>query len=237
MQDVTLWDHALAFFLVLVLPLLTALQHKSSKAAARDLTTSDKVAAYWSNGVTLAVLAGITLIVWRVGDHPFTALGLTSVPHNVGAGLGIAAIFLALWIVDTRIRLSPAHLHETRRRWRSDTPFMPVTPREVRHSLAMVVSASVCEEIMFRGFLVNYAMSFTGPTTLGMAAAVALPGFVFAVLHLYLGWRAVVKIALLASFFGAILVVTGSLWIPIALHFVVDLVASFFLGPRLLRQE
>jgi len=46
----------------------------------------------------------------------------------------------------------------------------------------------------------------------------------------------VLKIVLLAGFFGAILMVTGSLWIPIVLHFIVDLVGSL-LGPRLLEPD
>ena len=44
------------------------------------------------------------------------------------------------------------------------------------------------------------------------------------------------KIAVLASFFGALLFVTGSLWIQIVLHFVVDAV-GVLLGPRLLAKE
>ena len=111
---------------------------------------------------------------------------------------------------------------------------MPATPGEVGHSLVMVASAALFEEIVFRGFLIAYVAHFTGATTPGLVAAVMLPAAVFGLGHLYQGWHAVLKIVLLAGVFGWILVVTGSLWIPIALHFLVDLI-GVCLGPRLLR--
>ena len=108
------------------------------------------------------------------------------------------------------------------------------TRREVVHSLSMVASAAFFEEIVFRGFLIAYTTHFTASTPLGYAAAVTLPAIVFGLCHVYQGWRAVAKIILLATLFGAILVATGSLWIPIALHFTMDLI-GVLLAPRLLR--
>ncbi len=235
MHETTVWDHVLAVLVGLVLPLQGALRHRNFEVPEETFTTQDKVVLYWSNSTVLAVLAGVTAVVGHLGGRTFTSLGF-SAPRELGTGLGMAALFLAIYTADTLFRLSPRRLPETRRRWRRDTPFMPANPREVGHSLVMVASASLFEEIIFRGFLVAYVAHFTGTTPLGLAAAVALPGAVFALCHVYQGWHAVAKIAVLAGLFGAILVVTGSLWIPIALHFVVDLV-GVLLGPRLLRTE
>lgn len=233
MTDLTLWDHLLALLVGLLLPVAGALQGRRSEDDDEPFSPREKIALYWSNSVFLALIAGLTILVWRLEGRSLDALGLTAAPGELVWGVGLAALFLALFAADTLRQLAPGRIAETRARWRRDTPFMPATPREMRHSLAMVTSAATFEEIVYRGFLIAYVAHWTGTTPAGVAAAVALPAVVFAVCHAYQGGPAMAKIALLSSFFGAILVVTGSLWIPIALHFVVDLVA-FRMGPRLL---
>jgi membrane protease YdiL (CAAX protease family) len=163
-------------------------------------------------------------------------LGLTASPERMGPGITLALVFLLLYALDGWRQLRPARLAETRARWRRDTPFMPETSRELRHSLALVLSASVGEEILYRGFLISYLAHYTGTTALGLCLAVALPAVLFGVCHCYQGLHAVAKIALLATLFGAIFVVTGSLWIPMILHFLVDLI-GMLLAPKLLTRE
>ena len=236
MHDVTPWDHLLALFAGLVLPLGGALLQRGREASREPWTSRDRIAMYWTNSAVLALLAGATLLVWHLGGHSPSTLGLTAEPRRLDVGLGGAALFLALYAFDSLRQIGPARLAQTRRRWRRDTPFMPTTPRELGHSLVMITSAAVFEEIVYRGFLISYAAQFTGATPLGLAAAVILPALVFGLGHLYQGWRAGGKIVFLAGFLGAIFVLTGSLWIPMALHFVADLV-GFLLGPRLLGDE
>lgn len=237
MIDATHWDHLLALLVGLLLPITGALQgrRRPEPVEPEPFTPSEKVALYWSNSAFLAVVAGLAILAWRVGDRSLDTLGLTVAPTHLAWGGGLAAIFLALFAADTLRQLAPSRIAETRARWRRDTPFMPATAREMRHALALVVSASVFEEIAFRGFLIAYVAHWTGDSSAGTVAAVALPALVFGICHAYQGGWAMAKIALLSGFFGAILVVTGSLWIPIALHFVVDLIA-FRMGPRLMTE-
>lgn len=239
MDALLVYDHALAILSGLVLPLSLALVHRKNRRNHKEIVfdTAEKLALYWSNSFVLWVLAGATLLVWRLGDRTLTDLGLLAPPRPIGLGLTLGIVFLALYANDTWLQLAtPQRLADTRARWRRDTPFMPQKRREIGHSLVLVASAALCEEIVYRGFLIAYCGSFTGPTLIGQCAAIALPAIVFAACHFYQGLRAVLKIALLAGFFGAILEVTGSLWIPIVLHFIVDLVGSL-LGPKLLRPD
>jgi len=237
MFSATPWDHALAVLCGIVLPVVGVLQHRG-RADDPDLEAFDstqKIVVYWGNGVLLWILAVAVVVAWRHGDRTLAELGLTAPPGRLICGVPLALVFVAAWSLDAWRQLAtPERLAETRARWRRDTPFMPETPRELRHSLVLVASASVCEEVAFRGFLVPYVTGFVGTSPAGLALAVALPSLVFAVCHAYQGFHAVVKIAFLAGVFGAILVVTGSLWIPIALHLLVDLV-GVLLGPTLLR--
>ena len=79
-------------------------------------------------------------------------------------------------------------------------------------SFAAIVTAPLCEEIVFRGYLYPVMKKFSGPWVAGLCSAL-----IFAAAHGSLA-------ALLPLFvFGCLLVFiyekTGSLWAPIAIHF------------------
>lgn len=237
MMTPTIWDHGLAVLCGLLLPLLGVWQQRQLAADDEEMEpfeTREKIAMYWGNSAMLLFLAGLVALVWWLVGRSFDALGLTAAPRQWLAGGILAGVLLVAFAVDTGWHFVTSERRaDARRRWRRDTPFMPETWREARHSLVLITAAAVGEEIVFRGFLVSYVASLTGSTTVGLTLAVALPSLVFAFCHAYQGAHAMVKIAIGAAIFGAIFVVTGSLWIPIVLHFLVDLVASL-LGPVLM---
>jgi uncharacterized protein len=60
------------------------------------------------------------------------------------------------------------------------------------------MSAGICEEIVFRGYLQQQFQSFTGSVVL----AVILQGAVFGLAHTYQGWKQVIVIAALGILYG-----------------------------------
>lgn len=233
MGTVTIWHHVLALAIGLILPAYAARQHVRARADRSPFEPWQKIATYWANGLFIVALAGIAVLVWG-STATLRTLGLTAPPDPLGLGLLLGAAALAAYAFDAWWQLSAPHrAAATRAHWRRHTPFLPATPREVRHALALVVAAATGEEILYRGFLIGYLAHFLGPSPQGLVAAVALPALVFGASHLYQGWHAVAKIVLLGGVLGAIFVVTGSLWIPMAVHFVVDL-TGVLLAPSLL---
>ena len=89
--------------------------------------------------------------------------------------------------------------------------------------MAIALTAGVCEEVLYRGFLIWYVAQFTGTTAMGTIAAVAVSSIVFGAGHLYQGPASAGRIAGFAAVAGAIYVVSGSLWIVMALHVFVDI--------------
>lgn len=233
MIDPTVPDHALALLVGVVLPLLAVLRGQRQLEGI-EWDTPTKIGMYWGNSLSLWLMAAaVGGVTWHAG-RTGAALGLAPPgTDGLGWGVGVAAALLLAYGLDVGRQLAPGRIEATRRRWRRDTPFMPGTGRELAHYGVLALSAGVCEEIVFRGYLVPYLGAFTGTSTAGLALAVTVPALVFGFAHRYQGPAAMAKVFVGALGFGALLLLTASLWIPIALHVAIDL-AGGLLAPRLL---
>jgi membrane protease YdiL (CAAX protease family) len=80
----------------------------------------------------------------------------------------------------------------------------------------------VFEEIIYRGYLITYCQYLFSGSAWQLELSILLPAFVFSIAHFYQGAKAVLKIFILAIFFGYIFVYSGSLAIVMLLHFAVD---------------
>ena len=87
---------------------------------------------------------------------------------------------------------------------------------------AIVVAAPVFEELAFRGFLLEGLRR--GP--LGDAGAVIVTSFAWAAVHLQYDVYEIGTIVVFGLILGAARLAGGSLWVPITMHVLVNLVAS-----------
>jgi membrane protease YdiL (CAAX protease family) len=99
--------------------------------------------------------------------------------------------------------------------------FLPRTREERWWFAAMCVTVGVCEEIIFRGFLTRYLHDL--PLGLGLLGAVLVAALIFAIDHGYQGWRGILGTGILALVMTLLFFATGSLWVPILLHALLDL--------------
>jgi len=99
--------------------------------------------------------------------------------------------------------------------------YLPKSPAERRWFAAVAVSAGVCEEVLYRGFLLRYLTALL--PGLGGTGAVLGAALVFALAHTYQGALGAVATALMALGFTALFVASHSLWLPIIAHALVDL--------------
>jgi uncharacterized protein len=97
---------------------------------------------------------------------------------------------------------------------------LPVTREERRWWLVVSVTAGICEEIVYRGFLIPYFMG--APAYFSITLAMAASSVVFGLGHIYQGVRGAIGTAVLGMVFAILFVMTGSLWAPIALHALID---------------
>jgi uncharacterized protein len=105
--------------------------------------------------------------------------------------------------------------------------FLPETPRERFWWALLSITAGVCEESLFRSFLLQYLRA--SPWRLGLSWAVAIACVLFALGHLYQGKVAAVSVGVLAVLLFVLFLGSGTLLIPIFLHALADLRVLLFL--------
>ncbi|MGA7108481.1 MAG: CPBP family intramembrane glutamic endopeptidase, partial [Terracidiphilus sp.] len=77
---------------------------------------------------------------------------------------------------------------------------LPRSLTEILVWIALCVTAGICEELAFRGFLQRQLHALSG----NIVVAVAAQGLVFGLFHSYQGWRNVVVISVLGALYGAL---------------------------------
>lgn len=96
---------------------------------------------------------------------------------------------------------------------------MPATRKELNwFTCGVSCSAGICEEILYRGFLLGTLSPVTG-----MIGAVVFSSIVFGLCHIYQGWVNVIRTSVIGIILSGIYLTTNSLIIVIVLHALVDI--------------
>jgi membrane protease YdiL (CAAX protease family) len=183
------------------------------------------VALQWA--LTLALLAW-----WVLAARPFADLGLVA-PAGRSWVTFVTAAIVAFFASQVRsVARSPEAQAKVRAQLDSQPSvrvILPTTPAEMRAFSALAVTAGVCEEILYRGYLLYYLRQVL-PGAAAVAAAIAA----FGLAHAYQGRRGIVLTGLAGATAMAFYLLTGSLGASIVLHATVDL-ANGFMAYRTLK--
>lgn len=218
-------DHIVAFVFCIALPLYAARQRIKGTTTI-VFSSNQKKQIYLSGSFSLFVMGAIVISVWLIFHRPLADLGLTQ-PGNFKSWWWLAIIFVFVYLFDTLITLSSKKsIDETVDNWKKRTPFLPTKKSELPEYFLLCFSAGVFEEIVYRGYLINYCLYLFEGYEYQQMIAVVLPALAFSVAHFYQGAKAVLKIFFLAVFFGYLLIYSNSLLIVMILHFLVDAVGG-----------
>ncbi len=96
----------------------------------------------------------------------------------------------------------------------------------------MAPTAGVCEEFLYRGFLLVEVTGWFHSVFWG----VVISSLAFGLAHVYQGLNGVLRAALLGALLAYPVVMTGSLYPSMAAHFLIDAIALLWLGPKFLER-
>lgn len=181
----------------------------------------------------LAVIAAWSTDLGAFVVHPSAASIpwlLGSVTTKVVAGTLLTFFFAAALLPGVRgARSSKARQAYVREYRRALAFFLPGTPEELRWFTFVCISAGVCEEVLFRGFLMPYL--HREPWFLGWTLALAASSISFGLNHLYQGPSGVFSTALAGFAFGILFLLTGNLASSILMHIAVNLQLVLVMRP------
>jgi len=193
-----------------------------SRRVARDAAAA-RHTLWLQWALTLWTCSALVLWVWIAGGEPLSSVGL-ALPSGwrLWAPLALGAAFVLLQ-ASTAMRLArlPAPSSKLRDQLGSTGHVMPHVASELPAFAGMAVTAGVCEELLFRGFLIWLLQPICG---VWIAALLALA--LFAVAHAYQGREGVIRSATIGLVFTGIVLATRSLWPAIVLHALVDLMGG-----------
>ncbi len=152
---------------------------------------------------------------------------------GVAADLGQGVlVYLGGWAVTMAVAIvvSPIHLAHDRS---TVLAIAPHTALEMLLWLGVSVTAGVCEEFVFRGYLLRQFMRWLH----GPAAAIALSSVLFACMHFYEGPAEVVQIGGLGAFYAYMAGRRGHLRHVAIAHFFQDALTGLYLFSTFVRNR
>jgi uncharacterized protein len=166
------------------------------------------------------LLAGAVVAVMLTAGRPLTVLGLMP-PHGwrLWLGAGLPALYAVLVVMQGRaLALKPKSLAKLRVRLQPLRALIPHTAGEYRLFVPLCFTAGICEELLFRGYLVWVLQHW-----LGLWAAAGASMVIFGLGHSYQGAKFGVRAFMAGVALGVLALATGSLLPGMALHALVDL--------------
>lgn len=219
----TILDHLLAFLLVGFIPLWGVWDKKRLLAGLRLGSGDARVRAYQRIIVVSWVLAFGMLAIWFSNGRGVYALGLAFEP-NLRALIGAAVAVLAsglLVLQMVTVQKSPEKLDEVLGQLESVESVLPHNARELRTFGWVSITAGICEELLYRGYLIAYFAAFTNEW-----AAMGIAALAFGIAHAYQGPIGILKTGVVGLIMGTLYVLSGSIWGPMLVHAVVDITSG-----------
>ena len=216
-------DHVLALLIVFVLPLRAWWGMRTLNAAPSERVPALRARLWWRAILMQWALIGMLALVWTQEHRSPVSLALVVRPNWGLAGvlIGLATIVSLVMRQRARVAQEPELQRSVREQLASVQRLMPHTTGEFRVFAALAVTAGICEELLFRGFLTWYLAHHVG-----LPVAAAAQVVIFGVAHLYQGFGGILKTGFAGAFFTAVVWISGSLVPAMLIHALMDLHAG-----------
>ena len=207
------------------------LEARELKKQHRNPITEMEKCLNYLEAISLLLVAVIAVfIMCLIGGISFHEIGFRKISFNydfwfTAVTLTLSGLFFAFQLYQLIALLTNAKSAQTKQIDSDLSRMLPRTTKEKWLFSFLALSAGVCEEIIFRGFLLFLIMAIF--PDIPIYFVVFIPIVIFAVGHLYQGWQGIIGTALLAAIFICLYLVTDSLILPMLLHFLNDFIGTF----------
>jgi membrane protease YdiL (CAAX protease family) len=224
-----LLSQLLAAYTVLVEPFLRTNFYRMLKKqlkidpSARLLFYRTQVLWEWSWMVVLAV------IVIPIPD-PLQWLGLV-MPNQLG-WIIMVALLIGVGLSIILLRRSPRAMAAMQRSLQASSVLLPSTPPERKWFAIAAITAGICEELLYRGFLMSYIPSNFPMFAQQFILISILSGIIYGLSRAYLGMKGIAQTALTGFSFAIVYYLSGSLLPAMVFHILAELRDLLFWQPE-----
>jgi membrane protease YdiL (CAAX protease family) len=224
-----LFDHLLVALIAVAYPIYSTLTwYRRSRPQMETGQASARLRVYREAMLELWLLTAAVLSWWFLAGRTIAEVGLGA-PGGWAFWIGVVVVVASAIALGRQIAVVRAS-SEARERVQSQVRsqfgvgaglMIPRNSRERRMWVGLSLTAGFCEEVLYRAFFMWYLMAW-----LPAAAVVAVSAAVFGVAHYYLGWGGVFRATAMGAVLGIAYLLTGTIWVPIALHGTVDITSG-----------
>ena len=220
-------DHVFIFLLFVVQPIHGALSYRRYVARVEAGEPADRVRLYVQTLILEWVALAVLGTTWYMLGRPVSDLGfVTSMGSGFGIGIGVLVLATAYLVFSWRAALQMTHEEKAKQRKSFGTlvHFLPQTDRDYRHFISVSLTAGIVEEILYRGFVFWYLLQL-----MPIWAVIIVSSVAFGLGHSYQGIAGMVRVTLIGLAFGLFYVLTGSIWLPMLAHAILDVLQGAML--------
>ena len=218
---------ALTVALAVVYPAASYLRYRAMMRTNEPWSRVRKLRLYTSTVFIQWALVFATIFVLRtmgggladLGERVGSSTTTTIATVMLVGGFAIISTFTLRSLARAKASDLPPHVHRTAR-------FLPVDRVEGVGFVALALTAGICEEILYRGWLFKHLEALSGNEWI----AIVVSSIVFGLGHAYQGRNGMIASGVLGLLLGSVVSWTGSLVPGQILHVIVDLVNGFAIG-------
>ncbi len=218
----TQWDAwAYTIAIVLVFPLFGRFLYGQLTSAEVDTRASKKTEIYIAIIAMEWLFCGLIFFLMHRHSITLTDLGerLGILWRTIVASVALLAALVILVIQNVH-QLQKTPSGEVEKGLGRGRHFYPYSRTELWIFPLLAMTTGTCEELIFRGWLVNFLGGFTHSIWIG----IVLGSVAFGIGHAHQGPKGMLTTGLLGLIFGAIFVITSSLICVQVLHVAINLV-------------
>lgn len=162
----------------------------------------------------------IVLIAMLLTDSSFSSIGLAFLVDPLSI-LSLISITVIVIFLLNKIEIKDEQVTKLNTDFADVSYLMPKSESEYKITIATAYAAGICEEIVFRGFLFWQLSEF-----IPLLPAILVANVFFALAHTGTKLKNAISSFFLGLFWSACYYYTGSLWLPILTHILVDLYSA-----------
>lgn len=214
-------DHVFILLLFVMQPIVGAFESRYYMSRVKAGQPAERVRLYRQTALIEWLFFVFLVAAWFDFGRPIADLGFVmSRGAGFWGGLALCIALTAFLLYSWRRakNASPAEKSKNIESFGDLVVFLPHTRRELHNFYGVSITAGIVEEVVYRGFVIWYLGQF-----MPVWGAVVVSSVAFGLGHSYQGASGALRTGLIGLAFGALYVITGSIWLPIIAHALLDL--------------